>query len=291
MIDIDYAVKATRYGAYAAFFSAAVTIGVVTFSIVSNPDGRLGYFNDPWNYIDVPILAALGIGMLYKSRVAAAVALINHLASQVILRVELQDFWSQGSLGFGVAVLFLGFYSNAFFGAVVYHKIKAKQDPEYVAATIKSKVFGTIASVLVLGLIVLSLIDVFSTPENHPVFTADEVQESEYYDLLTTGIVSGHEEMLYFYPYNTADILMGGSIVTNERLVVYLRQEDAETLTYSLELSEIERVELKTENFVPFVNKYMVYGETEDRWLQVFLSTNLDRHELFISKLQKDEGL
>ena len=62
------AIKATKNGAIAACISAAMTVIVVLIAINTDAEGKLAFFNNPANFIDVALILACAIGMYKRSR-------------------------------------------------------------------------------------------------------------------------------------------------------------------------------------------------------------------------------
>ena len=285
-MDINDSIKATKHGAYAAFFSAGITVLIVFIAMGSEDESLLAYWADPFSLLDIPIVLGFAIGMLAKSRVAAALAFIYHLSNQILIRVELQSYLGDGFAGVGFALLFLFLYARAFAGAVNYHKIKTEQDPTFNVSSIFSRVFASLSVIVVVTLIVISFSFLFSDSLPTKVLKGDEVPESYLTLLHTNNIVTTDEKILYFYPNGVSDVLESGNILTDKNVILYMTEENGELSVYSLFVTEITEIIQEVEGNAFRLSEYMIIGENEDRWLKLFLSSELNRDKSFISALK-----
>lgn len=125
----EEAIKYSKAGATAAFISAGLTTAIVLFAILTNAEGSLGSFNDPYNFIDILLVLSCAIGMMRYSRAAAITIFVYFIISKVLIGLETGRMPS-----LGIALLFLYYFGRAILGTFVYHKIQKEQDPNYRSA-------------------------------------------------------------------------------------------------------------------------------------------------------------
>ncbi len=282
--ELEEVVKACRYGALAAFVSAFITFCFALNGVLVQPDGYLSIFNDPFLFIEVPIMAGFGIGMLRKSRVAAGLALVYYIFSQVLLRIDLSLQFDY-TLVTGLAIVFVMLFGRAFWGAIKYHNLMESMDPEQVTVSRFSQVLGTLAFAFFMLVFALGIFDQFRSSNAHFIFVDDEILDSDYELLMEFGVLHEHEDLLFFYPHDPDDYSVSGNFITNNRVVLYM-QEEGSIVFYEIYRDEISSIELNAENIFPLVNRYLVYGETEDMWLTLLLSTHQDRHKKLLAEIE-----
>ncbi len=107
---------AIKNGGVAAFICAAVNaaFGAAGF-FTSSPDTALNYLLDPWLLVDAGLLAALGVFILRKSRIAATLAVAYFAVSKALM-------WAAaGPRGLLLSMILFVFFVNAMRGTYIWH--------------------------------------------------------------------------------------------------------------------------------------------------------------------------
>ena len=106
--------------------------------------------------------------------------------------------------------------------------------------------------------------------------------------LISADIIYQEDTIQYFYSYGFSSILEGGSILTNDRVIMYFPDENEEIPVYELYFEDITNVELlESGNFLND-SVYMIYGNSNDTFLTVFLSTEGRGDIKFIEALRSE---
>ena len=280
-MDKEKAIKATKNGAVAAFISAGITLAVVLFAVFSNAEGYFGRWNDPSIFLDVIIIVICGFGMLRHSRAAAIVIFIYFVFAKIYIGLE-----SGKMSGSGMALVFLYFYGKAIQGAFAYHKIQKEEKSNYKATPKWMYYVGIPTGVLALALMGSGLLTMTGVLPSTKVVTGSEMPSKDISLLTEKGVIHPNEKIEYFYSEGFSSILEGGSILTDNRVVVYV-QEEGDLQIYELPFQDIVSIELiKQGNFLnPSV--YKVRSFHEDVWIPLFLSTEDRGDVIFVEELRK----
>ena len=279
-MDREAAIKATKNGAIAACISASFTLLIVTIAIMSDASGKLALWNDPFSFIDVGLIALCAFGMYKQSRVAAVFLFVYFIGAKIIISMETQQF-----SGAAVALIFLYYYAKAIQGAFVYHRIEKQENPEYKAVTNWWLFLGTPAAVIVLILLVFAVMSTTGVVPSTRVMSQQEMLQKDVDMLYAEGVVGGDENVLYFYSQGVTSIMQSGNVLTQERVILYLTDENNELQVYALGLNEVTHVtqEIKGSTFEDSV--YLVSTQDPDRWLKLFLSTEQKGDQAFVDEL------
>lgn len=279
-MNMEEAVQACKNGAFAAFISAAMTIGIMLFAMGSSAPGELQYFNDPLIIIDALLILGCAIGMLRKSRAAAVIVLVYFVFAKISIALETGQ-----TTGLGVAFVFLYFYGKAVQGSFTFHKLMKAQDPEYKAAAKWTYIVGIPAAVLFFAMAGAGLLTLTDYMPSTKVLAGNEVPASDRALLTEKGVLLDDESIEYFYSYGFSSVLEGGSILSDRAVIIYYEDEDTNIEIYELEFSEIESIEMIEEGGVFADSMYMIQGAEEDNWIIVDLSVENDGHLKFINAL------
>ena len=279
-MSTEEAIQACRNGAFAAFLSAAMTIGIMLFAMNSADPGELQYFNDPLIFIDALLIAGCAIGMLRKSRAAALIILVYFIFAKVSIALETGE-----TTGLGVAFVFLYFYGKAVQGSFAYHKLKKAEDPDYKPAGKWSYIVGIPAAVLFFSLAGAGLLTTTDYLPSTQVLAGADISVDDLTLLSEKGILLDGEEIEYFYSYGFSSVLEGGSILSDRAVIIYFEDEDTNIEIYELEFPEIESIEMIEEGGIFSDSMYMIQGAEADDWIIVDLSVENDGHLMFINAL------
>lgn len=275
------ALQATKNGAIAAFVSAAMTVLVVGIAIGTNADGQLAMFNDPLILIDVVILIGCAIGMLRKSRLASILIFIYFIVAKIIIAIE-----TQAVNGLLLSVVFLYFFGRAIQGSFVYHRISKLEDPSYKATTWLTYVFSIPVVLVLTVLIVFALMSVTGLSPSTRVLAGDELRDRETALLLQEEIVYPEDRIEYFYSHGLGTVLASGNILTSDRVILYLTNEQQEIEVYEIPIDQIVAVDLRQKGSPFQDSEYMVRTNDQDVWLKLFLSIEQKGDEKFVKALR-----
>jgi len=120
----EEAIKYSKAGATAAFISAGLTTAIVLFAILTNAEGSLGSFNDPYNFIDILLVLSCAIGMMRYSRAAAITIFVYFIISKVLIGLETGRMPT-----LGIALLFLYFFLERYWEPLSTIKFKKNKIP------------------------------------------------------------------------------------------------------------------------------------------------------------------
>lgn len=133
-MTLENARRAARFGGFAAFATAALTLIAAGLALYNGQGGPfennfVAFVQDPIFLLDVALVVVLGIFMLRMGRVAALVMFTYFLVTKIL---QFAVSMNLGSLL--VALVFLYFYGNAVRGTFTYHKRMREADPSYRGA-------------------------------------------------------------------------------------------------------------------------------------------------------------
>ncbi len=280
-MDKEQAIKASKAGAIAAFISGGFTTAVVLFAMLTNAKGSLGLWNDPALFFDIFLIFSCGIGMLRYSRSAAIVICCYFVLSKIVIGFE------TGTIsGIGMALVFLYYFGRAIQGTFVYHKIQKEQNPDYRSAPKWMYYVGIPSGLLVLlvaGFGVLTMSGLFPSTE---VTSGSEMRQKDRSLLIETGIVQPKEDIRYFYSDGFLSILEDGNILTDQRVIRYVRDKTNGLKVYEFMIDEIKQVKLIEQGNAINPSIYEVRSFREDSWVRLSLSTESGGDVAFIEALR-----
>lgn len=282
-MDKEQAIKASKAGAIAAFISGGLTSAVVVFAILTNAKGSLGLWNDPAMFFDIFLIFSCGIGMLRYSRSAAIVIGCYFVLTKIVIGFETGQI-----SGIGMALVFLYYFGRAIQGTFVYHRIQKEQNPDYRSAPKWMFYVGIPSALLILlvaGFGVLTMSGVFPSTE---VASGPEMRKKDRALLLETGIVRPKEHIRYFYSDGFLSILDYGNILTDQRVIRYVRDKTNGLKVYEFMFDDIEQVKLIEQGNAIHPSIYEVQSFREDAWVRLSLSTEGGGDVAFIEALRNN---
>ena len=280
-MDKEKAIKATKNGAIAAFISAGLTFSVVVLAIYSNADGAMALWNDPYNFIDVIIILICGYGMLRQSRAAPIVIFVYFILSRAYIVLETGKM-----AGIGISLIFLYFYGKAIQGAFVYHKMKKEEDPHYKAKSKLIYYVGIPVAFITLAFMGLGILTTTSVLPSTQVLAGSEMPSKDIALLTEKGVLYPDEKITYFYSAGFLSILEDGNVMTDTRLVVYVREDDGLQI-YEMLFQDIATIDLIEQGDFFNDSVYEVTSFQEDAWIRLYLSTEDGGDVKFVEELRK----
>ena len=275
------AIKATKNGAIAACISGAITIVVILIAISTDTEGKLAIFNDPANFADVALILACAFGMYKKSRIASVLIFVYFIAAKVIIAIETQAY-----SGFGMALVFLYFYGKAIQGSFVYHKLMKEENPSYKATTKWSYIIGLPSVLTVIVLIGFALMSTTGVIPSTRVQAGSEMKAEDIFILRAQGIISAEDKVKYFYSQGLSSILESGNILTQDRVIFYVNDENEGLQVYEIPVNEITDVVLESQGDTFNNSEYKVNTNNPGRWLKLFLSVEQKGDKKFVEALR-----
>ncbi len=277
------AIKATKNGAIAACISAALTIIIVLIAISSDAEGELALWNDPGNFIDVVFVLACAFGMYKKSRAASVLIVFYFLASKVIMAIETQAY-----SGFGMALVLIYFYGKAIQGSFVYHRLEKEENPDYKATTKWTYIFGIPSVLIMVTLIGFGLLSTTGVVPSTRVVSASEIYTNDIATLRINGVITAEDEVTYLYSQGFSSILESGNVLTQDRVIIYLTDENKELQVYEVSLNEITEVLLESQGGTFNDSVYIVSTNDPERWLKLYLSPEQKGDQRFVKAIREN---
>ncbi len=277
------AIKATKNGAIAACISAALTIIIVLIAISSDAEGELALWNDPVIFIDVVFVLACAFGMYKKSRAASVLIFFYFLASKVIMAIETQAY-----SGFGMALVFIYFYGKAIQGSFVYHRLEKEENPDYKATTKWTYIFGIPSVLIIVTLVGFGLLSTIGVVPSTRVVSASEIYTNDIATLRSTDVITTGDKVKYFYSQGFSSILESGNVLTQDRVILYLTDENKELQVYEISLNEITEVVLESQGGTFNDSVYIVSTNDPERWLKLYLSPEQKGDQKFVKAIREN---
>ena len=269
---------ATKNGSIAAFISAGLTVLVVTIAVTTNQSGTLQSFNDPLNFFDVALIAALGVGIRRHSRAAAVTTFVYFVFAKIFLALE-----TGAVAGMVVALIFLYYFGVAIRGSIAYHKIRHLSDPTYKPASKWTYRVGIPAGLLVFAMMILVLLSEVGVVPAFGVVDGSDLSQRDKILLIEMGIIEPDEKIELFYSTGLTTISADGNLLTDKRIISYEDIGDGLDI-YSATFDEVESMTLIQKG--DFINDTVIeilplykYG------FRLFISTEEDGDKRFISAI------
>lgn len=276
------AIKATRNGAIAALVSAAITITVVVIAISTDAEGRFAIWNDPLNLLDVILILGFAFGMYRKSRIASVLMFVYFIATKIIIAIETNSF-----TGVGMALVFLYFYGKAIQGSFVYHRIEKEENPDYKVASKWTYIIGGASVLFVVVLIAAALMSTTGVIPSTRVQAGNEINTNDITSLVNHGVIMPEDKIEYFYSQGVTSILESGNVLTSDRVILYLTDENEELQVYEIPINQITDVTIEFQGDSLNDSVYKVSTSDPERWLKLFLSVEQKGDQKLVNALRE----
>lgn len=275
------AIKATKNGAIAASISGVLTLAMFLFATFSNASGIFGFWNDPTVIFDIFLIFACAYGIYKKSRFAAVLLFCYFIFAKIYFGIE------TGKVsGLGIALIFLYFYGKAIQGAFVFHKIEKAENPDYKATP--KWVLYTGIPILTIFIILIG-IGLMTTPGVLPsteVQPGTKVLHSDRGALISNNIILKDDHIEYFYSVGATSIMEGGTVLTNDRVILYYTNAMQKIEVYEIYFNDIVSIELIEMGNTFNDSIYKINSKYPDAWLKIPLSTENRGDMKFIETLR-----
>jgi len=216
--------------------------------------------------------------MYRNSRVASLIVLVHFIIVKLIMPIQ------TGSVG--IVFVFLYFYGKAVQGSFVYHKLEKLENPNYKATSKWIYIIGAPFVLVVTFLVGTAvLVNIGILPPNK-VLAKDEISSEYISTLVSYDLIDAYDSVEYFYSEGVFSILEGGSILTQDRVIVYTVDEKEELEIYEMEVSEITGVELVTQGDAFNDSVYKLTSADPEEWIVLYLAETENGDQKFIKALR-----
>ena len=152
-------------------------------------------------------------------------------------------------------------------------------------------ILGSVVGVVVVALYGFGfLMDTGVVPSDR-VQTHSEIADKHMDVLLTEGIIDQGEQIEHFYSEGLLSVREGGSVLTDRRVIAYAEDEDDELWIFEFAFDEIVSIEQVQEGTMFDYAVYLVNGEGEDNYLELWLPHENGDAARFVGALQAKIGL
>jgi signal peptidase I len=113
-----------------------------------------------------------------------------------------------------------------------------------------------------------------------------EVSQNNKDMLISNSIIVKGDHIEYFYSIGPTSILEGGSILTEDRVIFYLLNENKEIEVYEIYVNDISSIELLEKGNFMNDSFYKINSNKVDGWVPIPLSTENGGDVKFIEALR-----
>ncbi len=151
-------------------------------------------------------------------------------------------------------------------------------------------ILGSVVGVVLVALYGFGfLMDTGVVPSDR-VQTHSEIADKHMDVLLAEGIIDQGEQIEHFYSEGLLSVREGGSILTDRRIIAYAEDEDDELWILDYAFDEVVSIEQVQEGTMFDYAVYLVNGEGEDNYLELWLPHENGDAARFVGALQAKIG-
>ena len=277
----EQAMEATKIGAILACISGVLTLAAGFYAIWNNSSGILGLWNNPAIFFDVILIFIFAYGIYKKSVTAAVSMFVYFIYGKIYIALE------TGQIpGIFLSLVFLYFFGKAIQGTLALKKIKKAENPNLEPEPKWIKVLIITGLVIFFSLVSVGMLSMTGTLSPTEVLQGKDLLKDYKEALLKSDIINEGDSIEYFYSESFSLITETGSILTNDRVIIYFTDENNVTVVYELYFKNITGVELiKNGNYFND-SVYRVYAGSRDAYLTIVLSTENRGDIKFIESLR-----
>ncbi len=261
-----------------------ITLVIVIAMLSGQKEGRLGYFNDPFLFVDVLIYAVLLFFIYRRSFVALALFCMYFFINVLIGLTE--------GIGNIIGALIFGyFYVRGLVAAWEYRRITSikagpqeeKQRPKIPVGVWIGIACAPFGLLFVLIMVLGTLITAGISPDTK-ILCGKEIPSGQRDVLNEMGLLLGNEEILYFYSEGIFSVREAGNLLTDRRVISYEKMQGNLDI-YSARFDEIKDTEIYfTDSF--FDDSLLEVYTSETDGFMLYLSNELDRDHDFYDTLE-----
>ena len=121
------------------------------------------------------------------------------------------------------------------------------------------------------------------------VISGNELHNKHKIALINHNIINKDDKIHYFYSEGIFSILAGGQLITQDRLIVYVKNEDQLLEVFEMKLKNIKDIALQEEGsfFSDSIYKIIGNDQSEYKYITIFLSNENGGEKKFIDYLRK----
>lgn len=273
--------KATKNGAIAACIVGVMTLVIFLIAIFSNVKGTLGIWNDPAIIFDLVLIFVCAYGIYKNSRFASVLLFCYYIFSKIYIGIELGKV-----SGVAISIVFLYFFGKAIQGAFTYHKIEAAENSNYRKTP--RWIYYTVTFVLIvffalMGLGALTMTGALPSTE---VQAGDKVSKKDRDLLISNSVILKGDKIDYFYSGGFISILEGGTVLTDNRVILYMPDENQLLNIYEIYFYDVASVELIDIGNLINDSEYLISSHDPDVWMKILLSVENRGDVKFIEALR-----
>lgn len=145
-----------------------------------------------------------------------------------------------------------------------------------------------ISSIFII-LLILGLLTTTPLLPSTEIQRGSELSKKNKIQLINNKIINKNDNILFFYSYGTWSILEGGQLITDNKIIVYGKDEEELIEVYAIQFKNIKKVILEEEGsyFDNAVYKIIGNENAESEYVRLWLSTEGNKDEDFINEVYK----
>ena len=282
-MDKERALQATKRGAIVACLLTTLTLAVSIFAILNNSSGILELYNDPIIFFDILFAYFLAYWIYKKSLTAAVVMFFHIIIGRIIVAIETGQVTNMG-----MVLICLYFIGKAVQGAYVIQKIEKTENSNHQTKSKWIQVSIISSVVIYFSMVIGGLFTMTGVLTPTEVLEGKDLSEDYREVLIKSDIINQYDNIQYFYSEAFSRIEEAGSVLTSDRVITYLKDENNETAVYEIYFDELTDIVL-IENGNFFNDSiYRVYAGSRDAYLTLVLSPEKRGDMKFIEALRSE---
>ena len=146
----------------------------------------------------------------------------------------------------------------------------------------------SISSILII-VVILGLLTTTPLLPSTEIQKGSEISKGNKIQLINNKIINKNDNILYFYSDALWSILETGQLITDNKIIVYGKDEEGLTEVYAIKFKNIKEVILEEEGsyFDNAVYKIIGNENAENEYIRIWLSTEGNKDEDFINEVYK----
>lgn len=224
----------------AAISASLTTLFALLGFFVTDVQGALATYLDPWLLIDAAVLWGLAL-LMYQRSLAGSVFMIVYWSLNIVIAFMTLS----GTPGLLVKVYFLYHFINGARGAYILRRANPIR-----RRSLRRKVaiwsLGGVAATTILILCASTILMEAGVVPSYEVEDARSMPARQIAQLQEHGVLEAMETIDLFYSAGITDIMEDRNIITNRRVISYWMDEDQELQVIAVPYSEISEVRVES---------------------------------------------
>jgi len=144
-------------------------------------------------------------------------------------------------------------------------------------------------SLIFMALLILGLLFGTGIILESKVYKGIELSDSHKRELINSGIIGEDDKIIYFYSEGIFSITESGQLITNDKLVMYQKNNDGLLKKYKMLLGNVKAVELIEKGSNWSDSHYKIIGNKNANFenIEILLSAEYGRDKEFINEIKK----